>query len=367
MFEIIYNFEGANCKVLGVDGENICLDVELRDTVEDWFFWCFKVVNAGGKKLTFTFPSSVRVGYYGAAVSHDYKTWRWQYAEPTHLGDTFTYTFAEGENEVYFAHDILYRPDRFYEKAKEWGLAVKTLCRSERGRAVPYLEFGVGKERILLTARHHACEATGSYVLEGVVEGLLRSALLKQFRILCVPFVDYDGVVDGDQGKGRNGHDHNRDYEGNTPAIYKSTAAIRRMAENCKLRFAFDFHSPWHALAENDTLFIPIKHYDILKNIVRFSNLFEQETVDSDDLLPHYAKDNLYPDTKWNTFGAPCFGTYMGRLGAELSFTLETPYFKATDRAFTPQRGVRTGQAFVRALEKYLARPMHVGIVEDIL
>ena len=36
--------------------------------------------------------------------------------------------------------------------------------------------------------------------------------ILKEFKILCVPFVDFDGVVDGDQGKGRNSHDHNRDY-----------------------------------------------------------------------------------------------------------------------------------------------------------
>ncbi len=367
MFQIINDFEGANCKILSVEGNTVRMDVELRDTQGDWFFWCFKVVGAAGKTLTFTFPSDARVGYYGAAVSHDYKTWEWQLSERSYKGNAFTYTFKEGENEVYFAHDMLYRPERFFDFAKKRNIEVKTLCISERGREVPYIEFGAGEELILLTARHHACESTGNYVLEGVLEALIKSPLHENFRVVCVPFVDYDGVVDGDQGKNRNGKDHNRDYEQNDAPRYASIAAIRKIVAENKLRFAFDFHSPWHWSGSNDTLFIPIKHYgDHLKRIIRFSNIFEEETLAS-AALPHYAADDMHPDVDWNSFGSPCFGTYMGIAGAELSFTLETPYFIATDTPFTAERGVETGRCFVCALEKYVKRSRRVGIVGDLL
>ena len=46
---------------------------------------------------------------------------------------------------------------------------------------------------------------------EGVLDELLENPI-PDSRILCVPFIDYDGVIDGDQGKERGPHDHNRDY-----------------------------------------------------------------------------------------------------------------------------------------------------------
>ncbi len=353
MYQVIHDFEGANCRLLSVTEDEVQLDVELRDTTEDWFYWCFRVDGAAGRTLRFTFPSSVRVGYYGAAVSHDFDAWHWQYDEAGHEGASFTYTFAPDEDRVWFAHDMLYRPARFEAFAARHDLVINTLCISERGRRVPYVTCGEGAETILLTARHHACEATGSYVLEGVLESLLASELVRRYRIVCVPFVDYDGVTDGDQGKGRAPFDHNRDYEEGVPARYASVAAIREEAEKCRLRFAFDFHSPWHLGGHNDHVMIPIKHYHILDNILRFSRLLEVKTGEG-EALPHRTADNLLPDVEWNKFGAPCCGTYMGRCGAELAFTLETPYFMSHGVMFTQARGVETGRAFTSALLAYL-------------
>ncbi len=352
MYKISTDFEGANCKVISMGECGAEIDVELRDTVGDWFYWCFSVEGAAGQTLTFRFPSSVRVGYFGAAVSHDGETWHWQYDGAEHAGDTFTYTFGENENKVYFAHDMLYRPKRFMDFAATHGLAIKTLCTSERGRSVPYIDTVNGDEVILLAARHHACEATGNYVLEGVLDGLLKAGFADRYRIICVPFVDYDGVVDGDQGKNRCGHDHNRDYMPDETSRYASVRAIREIADNLRLRFAFDFHSPWHVGGRNDTVFIPIKLYHLIDNIERFSDLWEAEITP--DALPYKACDNMLPDVEWNTFGAPCFGTYMGNHGAEMSFTVETPYFVAHGVQFTLERAFATGAAFVRALEGYL-------------
>ncbi len=355
MYRIANDFEGANIRILELGESAARVAVELRDTVDDWFFWCFRVDGAEGKAVTFEFENRNRVGYFGAAVSRDLRSWRWQYSEPNYAGGSFTYTFGEDETSVYFAHDMVYRPERFYAFATENKLQIKTLCTSEKGRAVPYLDFGEGDECILLTARHHACESTGNYVLEGVLSELIKHGLDKSFRVICVPMVDFDGVCDGDQGKNRNSHDHNRDYVDGEAAIYAATREIRRIAIENKIRFAFDFHSPWHLGDCNDTVFIPIKHYSMMKKIAMFSALFEDEATS--DALPYFAADNYEPDRDWNKAGTPCFGTFMGseKIGAELAFTLETAYFKAHDTMFTPERAEATGRNFVKALEKYLS------------
>ncbi len=353
MYRIVTDFEGANCRVLSLTENEAQVDVELRDTVGDWFYWCFRVDGAAGRTITFRFSSPIRVGYYGAAISHDYMTWQWQYENTGHEGDSFTYTFAEDEDSVYFAHDILYRPAHFAAFCVSRDLEIKTFCVSEKNRNVPCVEFGDGKEVILLTARHHACESTGNYVLEGVLDAMTRDFTFRDFRIICVPFVDYDGVVDGDQGKNRNGHDHNRDYMSDEPSRYVTTRMLRGVAEKIRLRFAFDFHSPWHLGGRNNTVMIPIKHERMVEDIARFSRLLEEETK-AGDALPHHQRDDLAPGEDWNTAGAPTCSTYMCNSGAEMAFTLETPYFLAGATKFTPARARALGECFVRALKKYI-------------
>ncbi|MGN1122587.1 MAG: hypothetical protein ACI4RV_09495, partial [Eubacteriales bacterium] len=202
------NFTGGNIRVEKNEGNVFSLNNELRDTPQDWFYWAFCAEGAGGQTLTFQFPS-IRLGPLGPAVSHDLKTWAW-------LGkgedaNAFTYTFKADEDKVYFAHSMLYHPERFYEFANRNGLVLSELCKSKKGRTVPVVTFGDGDRTILLTARHHACESTGSYVLEGVLESLLKNPV-DNTKVVCVPFVDLDGVLDGDQGKARVPYDHNRDY-----------------------------------------------------------------------------------------------------------------------------------------------------------
>ena len=76
-----------------------------------------------------------------------------------------------------------------------------------------------GYKKVLLTSRHHACESTGSYVLEGVIKALCENPI-EGYEFFVVPMTDFDGVCDGDQGKNRIPHDHNRDYDPDVPSIY---------------------------------------------------------------------------------------------------------------------------------------------------
>src|SRR5699024_2891825 len=94
-----------------------------------------------------------------------------------------------------------------------------TLCFSRAGRAVEELSIKPSEEvkyKVLITARHHAGETAANFVMEGIISSILNEADLQYLRkyveFSFIPFVDKDGVEDGDQGKGRNPHDHNRDY-----------------------------------------------------------------------------------------------------------------------------------------------------------
>ena len=205
--QIRSDFIGGNIRLVNQTDTDVYLENELRDTTEDWFYWAFCVEGAENQTLHFHFQKN-RLGYWGPAVSHDLVHWKW-------LGDvqenSFTYTFANGENRVYFAHHMLYHPNRFFDFCRQHNLEVKELCRGRLGTSVPCITFGSGEQSMILTARHHACESTGNYVLEGVLEQFLKTPI-PNTRILCVPFVDYDGVLNGDQGKARAPYDHNRDY-----------------------------------------------------------------------------------------------------------------------------------------------------------
>ena len=345
------SFTGGNIEITGTSGDDIFLRNQIRDTMEDWFYWAFCVEGAQGRTLTFHFDKKW-IGYYGPAVSRDLNRWHWLgSADSTSASDSFSYTFAPEESRVYFAHDMLYHPARFEAFCKERGLRTEILCLSRGKRPVPFLSFGDGAETILLTARHHACEATGNYVLEGVVEELLERRL-PGFRVVAVPFVDYDGVVCGDQGKSRAPWDHNRDYDSSKEALYPTVGAIRAISRREKIRYAFDFHSPWHVGGENDRVFIPLKHSASQEQDARFSENFEKSMIP--EALPYHAADNIPPGWKWNLAETACFGNYMYHTaGAELAFTLETPYFRAAGKAFGQGEAVETGRCFARALRIY--------------
>lgn len=341
------DFIGGNIAVKEQAGNTVYLENAIRDTMEDWFYWAFCVEDADGKEITFRFTQDNRIGYWGPAISHDLEHWHWLDA---YDGENFTYRFAEDENKVYFAHSMLYHPKRFYELAKRLDYPVSVLCQSPKGREVPCLQFGDGETQVILTARHHACESTGSYVMEGILERLAK-APIEGIRVLCVPFVDYDGVVDGDQGKSRYPHDHNRDYLGED-SIYPETKAIQDYAAQNGCHFGFDLHSPWHYIRENDTVFLVRNAAADQAKMERFSRCFEQAiTADS---MAYLSANDYPPNSGWNK-PAPTFGSgMMHRPECELAFTLETTYFGLENNKVSESKLIELGRCFAEAIRSYL-------------
>ncbi len=353
------DFPGGNIVVSEIGDGVVRLERDLRDTEGDWFYWAFcaeDTASLAGETVTFLFPSSCRVSRFGAAVSHDLAHWSWT---ESGSGDRFTYTFSEGEDQLYFAHHMLYDPLRFDDLCRRNGLRREVFCSSVKGRPLPAVRFGHGDKWILLTARHHACESTGSYVLEAVTETLLED-LPEGYSVLAVPFVDYDGVLDGDQGKNRRPHDHNRDYT--DAPVYEVIRELIAFGKTHDLRYSFDFHSPWHMGEQNDYVFFSRSTEAMEPFTDRFGEIMKRETAGN--ALKYTGAWDVGPNEMWNDETSPNSKNYFSKQpSVRLSVTMETPYFGVEDGngKISQESMGELGRAFGRSVAAYI-RETECGI-----
>lgn len=221
---------------------------------------------------------------------------------------------------------------------------------------------GKPEHRVLITARHHSCETMASFVLEGIVESVLTDPARQWSRdnveFLVVPFMDKDGVEDGDQGKSRSPHDHNRDYGGQI--IYPTVRRPRQITPGWadgKLRMALDLHCPYIRGGRNETLcFVGPENQALWSNIQRFSGILEALMVHG---LRHRSKGNLPFGKEWNTPERRGPGKSMSGWAGEIrgigfASTLETPYANASGVEVTPETARVLGNRLAEAIERFL-------------
>ncbi len=270
--EIDSDFPGGNIMVVSVSEEGAALRPELRDTPVPWFYWYFRVRGGAGRVTTFRFdtPDCV-VGALGPAWSLDGgRRWQWLGAKAV-VGNGFRCALPEGSEEVRFAVAFPYLQanlEAFLARGLPSPyLSQETLCATSAGRKAELLRAGCldgePRARVLVTARHHACESMASFVLEGLLQAVLEKdeagrVLRECVELLAVPFVDKDGVENGDQGKSRTPHDHNRDYAQDPPR-YPTVAAIKALIPTWaagKLRVHLDLHCPLLRGAEHQEIIL---------------------------------------------------------------------------------------------------------------
>ena len=370
--EIDARFPGGNIVVERIDGNNVFLSQDLRDTEGRWFYWYFRVVGAAGRTLRFHFTDGNVIGARGPAVSTDGgRTWSWLGTELVD-GASFSFAFPAGGDDVRFSVGIPYTEENleaFLAKYRDRPhLERSSLCRSEQGRSVEKLRLGRldgdAPHRVLLTCRHHACEAMASFVLEGMMSAVLDdSEDARWFRRntegWVIPFVDKDGVENGDQGKNRTPRDHNRDYSGES--IYASVRALREAVpawSGGRLRVAIDLHCPALKGPGNQYVYLVGSHDPgIWEEQVRFSAILEKVRVGP---LPYDARDNMPFGTGWNTANNTAKGNSFaqwaaGLPGISLVTTVEVPYADARGAEVTAESARLLGRDLMRALRLYLA------------
>lgn len=346
------DFPGGNIQVLSVTGDVVRVAPDPRDTPIDWFYWSFCVEGAQGRTLTFDFAPKQWVGYFGAAVRRGQADWTWtDTALPDRTG--FAYTFGEAEDRVYFCHDLHYAPDRFYALAKRLALTTYPFARTRAGKETPAVVCGEGDAWLVLTARHHCCESTGNYVLEGMLEEC-RARPIPGLRVLAVPFMDLDGVLAGDQGKERAPHDHNRDYVGDS--LYPETARMRRFAQEHAVRYALDLHSPWHIGGRNDHAFNVCPSEAASERMHRFGALLLAQTRADPMALAYDPAQDIEANCEWNmdTPEKRAFSRFFAyRDGVRFAETFETTYFGTQANRVTVPRLRALGRCLFRALAAY--------------
>ena len=264
-FNISSDFPGGNIFVDKIKDDTIWIRPDLRDTQGDWFYWCFGINNAKGKTLTFVLTKPNCLTSKGPATSMDggYH-WYWLNADSS-WDSSFTYSFTSN-SEVRFSMGMPYTQKQFQQfigpYLKSEFVNIDTLATTKAGRSVERVilkpQSSIVKYKVLITTRHHACEMMGNYEMEGILAEILKDEWLKNNVEFClIPFMDKDGVENGDQGKNRIPHDHNRDYS--DTSIYASVAALRKWvpvwSEN-KLAVTIDLHCPWIKAENNENIYV---------------------------------------------------------------------------------------------------------------
>jgi len=408
-FDIDCEFPGGNVIVDSIKGDKVWLHQDLRDTEGNWFYWYFRVRGAGGRYLDFHFtrvegngernPAEPQtsvdwgardvIGVHGPAVSVDGgQTWRWLgnnlVEGMNELQDgSFRFVFPFAAEDVRFSVGIPYvqsNLDSFLDKYKgNRNLQRDMLCQSKKGRQVELLHLGrldgQPNYRVLFTARNHCCEAMANYALEGIMAAALADTeegdwFRTHVEFLVAPFMDTDGVEDGDQGKNRRPHDHVFDY--GSQSIYPSVRALEELVPRWSgrlLRFALDMHDPDLRNPEDQQIsFLEWGNEQMRKQVERYCGILE--SVQS-GALPFNSKNNMLPGMTWTAdknkpkptsnhaqrsgSGGKGFSTWASELaGIWFATTVEIPYASAGGKTVAPDSARALGGDMARALRAYL-------------
>lgn len=370
--KISSHFPGGNIVVDSIKGNRVSLHQDLRDTRGDWFYWAFEVEGMKPGPAYFRFSRGDVIGQRGPAVSTDRgATWRWLGTDHV-AGESFRYDFIN-EKPVRFSMNIPHFPDNFDAFLEGAGSAFPwkrhSLCSTPRGRNNEYFLLGnLGNDapyHLILTARHHACESMAGYVMEGILsilsDGGDRGRWFRDnVQILAVPFMDRDGVLDGDQGKNRRPHDHNRDY-GSDP-VHPSVSALKKSVTSLpgkSRKIALDLHCPYIKGGETNhqVYFVggPGK-----KNEERVKEFLKVAVPLQTGPVPFTGMNYLPFGTLWNTNDSPehisCARWMQTVPGMDFASTLEFPYAEAQGIEVIPERARWFGRDLGRGLHRYLSR-----------
>ncbi len=368
--QITSDFPGGNILVEEISGDTVRLRQDLRDTEGDWFYWNFAVSGAAGRTVEFEFCGSVALGTRGPAWSRDGgATWQWLGAGER---ERFAFSFPAGAETVQFCMTIPYTEENWREllaQASERGpLRAGRLCESRKGREVEMLSVGCVEKtprfRAALLARHHCCETMASFVLDGVVDYVTVSDeeeaawLRDKVEFIVLPFLDKDGVEEGDQGKNRRPRDHIRDY--GPESLYPETAAVKKLFAGplaAPLEVALDLHCPWLFGGLNEAIYVVGSRSEaIWQEQQKFAALLESARCGP---LPFQAADSLPFGRDWNVAtnfekGIP-FAAWAEEIpGIRLAATLEVPYASAHGVEVNAATARAFGADVARALARYV-------------
>lgn len=356
------NLPAGNIVFERMVNDTVYVHQELRGSKKAWFYWAFRVTGAQGKKLTFVFTKSFAICERGPLVSLD-KGKSYEYlAEEGATKFQFTYDFPADAKEVWFYECHPYTPEMWYSfiKAPHKGqFETGVLCKSRKGRDVPFFRItpkkNAPKLSVIVSCRHHCSEAPAEYVVEGLTAAFLEDSELGEWlrdniELTVVPFVDMDGAVEGDQGKWRLPHDHNRDY---TDFLYPETAALASLIAETQPDFFLDYHNPKLYKYNDNYIYTPFRENPNPMEFI-FSRLIEKYQEGG---LNYQTSDDLPFGTSWNSSNNYQDGlsatqwVYANIPGIKVARTTEIPFAYANGALVYPDKMRKFGHGVARALK----------------
>jgi hypothetical protein len=285
-------------------------------------------------------------------------------AEEGSTPHSFTYTFPDDAKEVWFYECHPYTPEMweaFVKQLDNGEFETGELCKTRKGREVPFFRMiprhSKPKLSVVLSARHHCSEAPAMFALEGMVatffeDSELGAWLRENIELTVVPFVDMDGAVEGDQGKWRLPHDHNRDY---VEFLYPETAALASLIAETEPQVFIDFHNPKLYKYNDNYIYTPYKEYNGV-NELNFSALIEKYQEGG---LNYKTTDNLAYGTSWNAKHNYTDGMNVATWVAtniksiQIVRTIEFPFAYSNGELVYPDKLRKFGHGMARALRAY--------------
>ena len=355
-FSLTQDYPGGNLVFHKKEKNTVYISPDLSDrTYGNWFYWNFKATSESDRTVTFKISGCEQViGSSGVVYSlDDGKTWN--YLTESAQKTEFTYDMKANQT-VQFAVTIPYQYSdllSYLDTLSGDRVNVSALCKSEENRDVPLVTIGNtnAPQAVILTSRHHCCESTPSYHLEGIMDYLSQDApdsLFEEYCFYIVPMMDVDGVENGDQGKERAPHDHNRDYQKDR---YASVRALKALAADLDVEFFLDLHCPM-LQASKPYLYYSTEDKDV---VLAFGEVLADATANS-----AYSNPIIYDGSRDYDSGAhfaDCSrGYFFLKVGAPFSTTLEFPYSGVVGDEYTVERIYNFGIDVAKAIETYITK-----------
>jgi len=353
------DFPGGNIVLEKITGDEVYLRPDLRTTTQWWFYWHFRIRNVAGRGVRFVFDRPDAIGADGPYYSSDGERW-------TALGracvqdSAFTFAFPPEVNEAFFAVAIPYLERHLREfLSRHPQIEVSSIGSSEHGRAIELLSLlsQQGTYQVPLTARTHACESIANYTLEGLMDAWLTldgpdgEFLREHVDFRVVPFVDKDGVEEGDQGKARAPHDHNRD---SVERLYASTQAFQAALRGWRgtIPLALDLHCPWIAGGRNEQIFLVGSPQPWTAEETAFCQILQQCQRGE---LRYDAAHTIAAGEEWNNGDAPTLSWHVrNNYPVKFACTTEIPYAIAGGQKMSETAARGLGRDLARAISLFV-------------
>ena len=374
---IDFDFAGGGGKLVSKQDGVVTLDQDLDDCIPTeyhWFYWNFKATSKTDRTVTFKFKWSQSLGDGGALYStDDDKTWNYLGLQ-NNSHQQFTFDLKAGQT-VHFSCALPYQLadlNSWLDELEENELVAINRTFSETNAvlkttgakaSIPMITLGDpnAPKYLIFTGRMHCCETVASFVLEGVVNDFAKlpadDPFWKEYCIYVVPMMDVAGVENGDQGKNRLPHDHNRDWE-DGKEIYEVTKDLKafaraKQADGKQIAMFIDFHCPYlFNWAGNYLSYGEWNEPEILI----FKDILEA-TVNA-DTRPNRIRFNFMDEHSYNrniqkNQQPNVSKTWFYNLGAIATFSVET-LFTEKDNLYVPENLHQWGGNVATTIREFL-------------